>query len=54
MDTQKTETSTKSRSDEQCDHPSLAKEFVLGVPTGNFVCAQCGRHLTSILRSSRK
>lgn len=49
MDAKKSETSNERR-DSQCDHPSLAKEFVLGVPTGNFVCAQCGRHLSSILR----
>ncbi|WP_446811467.1 hypothetical protein ACH50O_07855 [Methylomonas sp. 2BW1-5-20] len=53
MDTKKTETSAKSRNDD-CNHPSLTKEFVSGVPTGNFVCAQCGRHLSAILKASRK
>lgn len=54
MDTKKIETSSKSRDENVCSHPSLAKEFVLGLPTGSFVCAHCGRPLSSILRASRK
>jgi hypothetical protein len=25
-----------------CDHPAFAKEYDLGVRTGNFICTQCG------------
>ena len=28
--------------DRPCPHPSFAKEYDLGVRTGNFVCTQCG------------
>ena len=44
----------KGRGDDQCNHPSLAKEFVLGAPTGNYVCAKCGRPLSAILRTLRR
>jgi hypothetical protein len=29
--------------DQPCAHPSFAKEYDLGVRTGNFICTQCGR-----------
>lgn len=25
-----------------CEHPAFAKEYDLGVRTGNFVCTRCG------------
>lgn len=50
MDAKKTETSNKSRDYQHCNHPSLVRQFIQGAPTGNFVCAQCQRSLTSILR----
>lgn len=28
--------------DKECSHPSFAKEYDMGVKTGNFVCTQCG------------
>lgn len=53
MDTKKNDTVNKNHGGD-CSHPSLAKEFVLGLPTGNFVCAHCGRPLSSILRADRR
>jgi hypothetical protein len=32
--------------DAPCEHPGFAKEYDLGVRTGNFVCVQCGAILT--------
>lgn len=29
-----------------CPHPALAKEYDLGVRTGNFICTQCGAVLS--------
>jgi transposase-like protein len=29
--------------DQPCPHPAFAKEYDLGVRTGNFICTQCGR-----------
>lgn len=29
-----------------CPHPALAKEYDLGVRTGNFICTQCGAILS--------
>lgn len=29
-----------------CDHPDFAKEYDLGVRTGNFICTQCGAILS--------
>jgi hypothetical protein len=28
--------------EEPCDHPGFAKEYDLGVRTGNYICTQCG------------
>lgn len=28
--------------DRPCEHPAFAKEYDLGVRTGNFICTQCG------------
>jgi hypothetical protein len=28
--------------DKPCPHPEFAKEYDLGVRTGNFICTQCG------------
>ncbi|HSJ25765.1 MAG TPA: hypothetical protein VK929_13905 [Longimicrobiales bacterium] len=28
--------------DRPCEHPDFAKEYDLGVRTGNFICTQCG------------
>jgi hypothetical protein len=32
--------------DKPCPHPAFAKEYDLGVRTGNFVCTQCGAILS--------
>jgi hypothetical protein len=32
--------------DQPCPHPTFAKEYDLGVRTGNFICTQCGRSFT--------
>jgi hypothetical protein len=31
-----------------CDHPAFAKEYDLGVRTGNFICTQCGAILSPV------
>jgi hypothetical protein len=54
MNTKKTETSNKGRGGHVCNHPSLAKEFILGLPTGDYVCAKCGQQLSSIIRSASR
>ncbi len=43
-----------SSMDDHCSHQSFIKEFKLGAPTGNYVCALCGQHLSAILRLSNK
>ncbi|MGZ4960303.1 MAG: hypothetical protein ACXV7J_13700 [Methylomonas sp.] len=48
MDKQKTENSSKN-GNAPCGHPSLAKEFASGAPTGNYYCTQCNRLLSSII-----
>ncbi len=52
MDTNKAETIHKIRRRNRCNHQSLSKEYVHGTPTGNYVCAICGLHLSAILRAS--
>lgn len=32
--------------DKPCEHPAFAKEYDLGVKTGNYVCTQCGATIT--------
>ncbi len=32
--------------DQPCEHPAFAKEYDLGVKTGNYVCTQCGATIT--------
>lgn len=54
MDANKKEVLIKGRSGNHCDHSAFTKEFVLGAPTGNYVCAKCGRHLSAILRTIRR
>jgi hypothetical protein len=54
MDTKKTETTVKNRRHLLCNHPSLAKEFVFGLPTGDYICAQCGLPLSYILRATQR
>lgn len=44
--------------DRACPHPAFAKEYDLGVRTGNFVCTQCGaihtiREKAAIMASRR-
>ncbi|ATG90162.1 hypothetical protein MKLM6_1930 [Methylomonas koyamae] len=36
---------------ERCVHRSFLKEFKRGEPTGNYICAECGRHLSTILHT---
>jgi hypothetical protein len=31
-----------------CQHTSLVKEYAYGAATGNFICLQCERLLTSV------
>ena len=33
----------ESWGDKRCEHPTLAKLYDQGVPTGSFACTQCGR-----------
>lgn len=54
MDSNKKVVFNKGSGGNQCNHSSLAKEYTLGAPTGNYVCAKCGQHLTSILRTIRR
>ena len=54
MDANKKAIFSKGRSGDHCDHSALTKEFVLGAPTGNYVCAKCGRHLSAILRTFKR
>ena len=51
MNIKKTENINNS-GDAPCNHPSLAKEFAYGAPTGNYVCVQCRRLLSSIVGSA--
>lgn len=32
--------------DQPCEHPDFAKEYDLGVRTGNFICTRCGAILS--------
>jgi hypothetical protein len=36
----------KSWGDAPCTHPAFAREYDLGVRTGNYICTQCGRTFT--------
>ena len=53
MDTKKLDTSKNNREHEHCTHPSLIRDFVAGAPTGDLICAQCQRLLSSIIRTAR-
>jgi len=37
---------------DRCGHDSFLTEFKHGEPTGNYICAGCGRHLSEILQTS--
>ena len=50
MDSKKTSNAGNQRRSTTCPHPSLAKEFILGLPTGNYICAHCGQPLSNILK----
>jgi len=52
MEIKKSENSKNNGGGHVCNHPSLAKEFIFGAPTGDYVCAKCGRQLSWILRAS--
>ncbi len=60
MKTKKIEMSNDSRAVTGCKHQTLAKEWVLettflfGMPSGNYICSQCGLPLSEILRGARK
>lgn len=54
MDSKKTETTNKNHEHEHCNHSSLIKEFAYGAPTGNYICSQCQRLLSSIVNEKRQ
>lgn len=53
MDSNKTKTSSKNREHEHCNHASLIKEFAYGAPTGNYICSDCQRLLSSIVTEQK-
>ena len=40
-----------NKNSEHCDHRSLVKEFIYGAPTGDLICTQCQRPLSSIIKT---
>ena len=47
MDNTKSIPITNNTDDTCCDHASLTMEFAYGSPTGNFICMECGRLLST-------
>jgi len=46
MDMKKVETN-KNFEQPECNHPVTVREYAYGGPTGNFICTQCERLLSS-------
>ena len=42
MRTQKAEELRQQWGGKSCNHPSIEKEYYQGMPTGAYVCTQCG------------
>jgi hypothetical protein len=54
MEQKKIEITKQNRSEGHCNHSSLKKEFVQGMPTGSYLCSSCGLPLPHILRYSNR
>lgn len=53
MNAKKSQNTRKNLHRDTCGHPSFTRQFVMGEPTQEYICAHCGKSMASIMGSQQ-